>query len=277
MGIRSSVTESIALTAHRVSARGARKWNGAPFGSEPRASKAQYLDLFAEAKAKQYPEVNAIEAGTGCAIDRTWLDHLALHTQVTIKTCEASITAYPHWRMLDSLLRKYIANAKSYEVQVVEIGRAWGCLVLPMAKSLADAGVAGHVLTIDMLPHKIPVYWNCMDDLGGRRSRAQLLAPWRGFLQKIVFLQGDTLQLLPALGLERGNFASLDARHISITVPAEFQNVAPYQRHGGTIVFNDVKLKMFVKTVDRTEASSHFYFTRLSISGRRGYAWATRW
>lgn len=279
MYLRSFITESLGYSAVMLRHRLNRKWNDFPFGRQPRAPAEKYRELFEIAKNGSYPDIDQVEKETGFAVDRAWLDNLALHTQITIKTFKGSTNAYPHGRLLYSLLRQYIATYKPPYVQIIETGTARGFSSLCMAKALEDAGVDGRIVTVDLLPHIKPMFWNCIDDHEGPKSRAELLAPWSDLTKKIVFMQGNTLSILPKIGMDRVNFAFLDARHITLSVMGEFNFVEDRQQHGDMIVFDDVTPGLFpgvVKAVEKIEASGNYDFRRLSINERRGYAWANR-
>lgn len=252
------------------------KWDNDPFGAAPLAPREEYERLFAEARQKTHPGVEAIEHELGFAVDRAWLDQLALHTQITKKNSELT---YAHGRLLYSLLRRYIADSAEQFFSVIETGTARGFSAICMAKALEDAGVEGRIVTLDVLPHLKPQIWNCIDDHEGKKSRAELLAPWADLVRRVIFLQGDTLSLLPKVGLDRVNFAFLDAQHIRTSVLAEFATIAPRQRSGDIIFFDDVTPAVFpgvVAALESIEARGDYDVRRLTLSETRGYAWARR-
>lgn len=252
------------------------KWHRDPFGVQPLASAEAYQALFEEARRKHYPEADAIEAETGFMIDREWLDNLALHTQIVKKRSDL---AYPHGRLLYSVLRKYIADSGEKFVSVIETGTARGFSALCMAKAIEDAGIDGRIATLDVLPHLTRQYWNCIDDHDGKKTRAELLAPWSALLRKITFVQGDTLMMLPRIGFDRVNFAFLDAQHIYRSVMHEYKSVAPKQTTGDVIFFDDVTPGSFagvVQAVQEIETSRAYSIRRLTISEERSYAWGHR-
>ena len=80
-----------------------------------------------------------------------------------------------------------------------------------MAKALCDSPVSGSVITLDVLPNNVPMYWNCRADHDGKHTRQELLSAWPEELKRMVFIQGDTVFSLRHLGLLRVNFAFLDA------------------------------------------------------------------
>jgi hypothetical protein len=148
-----------------------------------------------------------------------------------------------------------------------------------MAKALEDASVNGRIITLDVLSHLKPQIWNCIDDLDGPKFRAEILAPWSSLTHKIVFLQSDTLYAMPRLGIDRINFAFLDAQHIESSVLHEFGIVSARQKSGDIVVFDDVSPAVFpgmVAAVDRIEKQGTYDVRRLKISEQRAYAWANR-
>jgi predicted O-methyltransferase YrrM len=148
-----------------------------------------------------------------------------------------------------------------------------------MAKAIRDAGVEGFVVSVDVLPHLTRMYWNCIDDAEGKKTRAELLAPWSDLLERIIFVQGDTRSTLPKLGLQRIHFAFLDAQHIERSVLQEFTSVEPLQQVGDMIVFDDVTPQLVpgvVAAVDQIEARGDYGIRRLSLSQERGYAWSVK-
>lgn len=250
-----------------------------PFGISPRADREMYERLHAEAKAELYPEMDEYEAQMGFAVDRHWLDHLALHTQVVIKKSRLN---WQHGRLLYSTLRHYISGFNAPDtsgVTILETGTARGFSALCMAKALIDSGMPGQIITLDRLPHNTPIFWNCIDDHDGKKTRQQLLAPWQGELQHIVFIQGWTKQQLERTGLSRVHFAFLDAQHTFDAVIAEYEYVRDRQSAGDMIVLDDVTPGMFdgvVQAVDEIQRKGLYEVMHLKCSGQRGYAIATR-
>jgi hypothetical protein len=246
-----------------------------PFGDKPRASAIEYRKLHEEAKSKQFPEIDDLEVMTGFAVDRKWLDNVALHTQITKKRSEL---VYPHGRVIYSLLRKYIDERTPGFVTVCETGTARGFSALCMAKAIVDAGIDGRIVTFDVLAHLDRHYWNCIDDDDGKKTRAELLAPWSDLLQMITFVHGDTQLMLSRVGLDRINFAFLDAQHVKRAVMHEYSVVAGRQLAGDMIVFDDVSPSYpgVLASVRNIEQDGRYVVSRLGISDVRGYAWAVK-
>ncbi len=250
------------------------RWNRDPLVDAPSGTEEEFHALAAAAAKRTYPEIEALEAQTGFAVDREWLDNLALHTQIVRKK---SALGYDHGRLLYSLLRAYIARENPRHVGIVETGTARGFSALCMAKALEDAATPGHIVTIDRLPHLTPIYWNCIDDLEGRKTRRELLAPWGTLMDRITFVQGDTLDQVGKIGMARVNFAYLDAQHLEADVLSEFAAIAQMQDTGDMVVFDDVTPAQFpgvVAAVDAIGARNEYAEERLI--GGRGYAWVTK-
>ncbi len=249
----------------------------APFGDAPRADRDTYLRLHEEARAVDYPEITAFEKETGFAVDRAWMEELALHTQVVIKQSRLN---YQHGRILYAALRRYIEESKpGGQLQILETGTARGFSTVCTARALHDAGQTGTIVTVDLLPHSRPIYWNCIDDHDGPKSRKELLGHYSDLLQNILFVEGPTKERIPQLGMQRINFAFLDAAHTFEDVMEEFSFVKGHQKSGDTIVFDDVTPDMFpgvVQAVDHIEKAEGYAIQRLQVSEQRGYAIAKK-
>ena len=115
-----------------------------------------------------------------------------------------------------------------------------------MAKALVDNDYDGIVTTIDSIAHEKEIYWNCIDDHDGPKSRLQLLNKWETELQRIIFIQGWTDDVMSRLGVGRINFAFLDAQHTKEDVLKEFKFVSKKQLVGDIVVFDDVTKDYFL-------------------------------
>ncbi len=257
----------------------ASPWRDFPFGRKPRADAATYQRLHEEACAVTFPEVDALEAASGFAVDRSWIEALALHTQIVIKE---SALNFSHGRVLYSTMRRRFNawnGSASEPALLVETGTARGFSALCMARALADSGVPGHVVTIDLLPHDVSMFWNCIDDAEGPKTRRDLLAGHEALLERIVFVEGDTREMLGRFGMGRVHGAYLDAHHAFEDVMTEFRFVAARQHVGDIVVFDDVTPALFPGVVDAVktiEAESPYAVEWIRASAQRAYAIATR-
>ena len=229
-----------------------------PLIVKPKASREIYKKLAKEAAEQVYPEIDSFEEIAGYAIAAEWLHDLALHTQVVVKR---SPLCYAHGRVLYSALSRYLESiAESETIKIVETGTARGFSSLCMARALSDMGRHGSIVTFDTLPHQMPIYWNCIDDINGKRSREALLTPWADLVQEyLVFLQGDTRTMLQRVNLGRVHFAFLDGAHTHRDVIFEFRQVAGRQRPGDTVVFDDYTPCQYPGLVKAVEEICNLY------------------
>ena len=279
--MKTSISHVGNIIARRVQ-KGTEKWAAAywhsnPICRVPIADKEKYLSLWEAAKAEAFPEIDAVEKEAGFAIDKKWMDDLALHTQVVIK---ASPICYQHGRVLYAALREYLATAHSDTINIVETGTARAFSSIVMAKALEDAGKQGRITTFDLLPHDKKMYWNCIDDVEGMKTRRNLLAPWEALLDKYVyFLEGDSRVLMDRFKMGRINFAFLDGAHSYKDVMAEFMQVMPWQKAGDVIVFDDYSPTIFpglVEAVDEACREHGYSMNIIRSKGDRAYVIARK-
>jgi predicted O-methyltransferase YrrM len=246
--------------------------------TQPKASRETYQNLASVAVEQSYPEIDRFEEKTGHGIEPAWLHDLALHTQVVVKE---STLCYAHGRVLYSALSRYLGSiAVSESINILETGTARGFSGLCMAKALNDMGRSGRVVTFDFLPHRSPIYWNCIDDLERKKSREELLAPWSEMVRKyLVFVQGDTQLMLPSVCIDRVHFAFLDGAHTYPDVLFEFAQIAGSQHTGDVAVFDDYTPAQFpgiVAAVDEICNKYGYSPEKLSAHSGRGYVVAIK-
>ena len=252
-----------------------------PFGKSIIASKYKYLNLHKLALRQNDQKVIKFEKNCGYSINRTWFNNLALHTQVVIKKEEIN---FFHGRLLYSLLSKYINEKKLKEkdlepLLIFETGTARGFSSICMAKALNDNNFPGCITTLDCIPHQKKIYWNCIDDHDGPKSREELLMKWENELKKIIFIQGWTDEILASLGMLRINFAFLDAQHTKEDVLKEFKFVSKRQLNGDIVVFDDVTFDAFpgvCEAIDFIQKNYDYKIEKIKFTEKRGYAIATK-
>lgn len=263
-------------------------WHTFPFGSEPRATKDQYLELWTQEKSRSYPEIDSFEQEKGMSIDLDWFHNLALHTQIVIKD---SNLCYQHGRVLYSTLRDYLASTKdkwdngdlpasARSITILETGTARGFSSIVMAKALCDEAVFGKIMTFDLLPHTQKMYWNCIDDLEGTKTRQELLLPWKDLVDPfITFMEIDSRIGLSRTAMGRINFAFLDGAHTYDDVMIEFDMVQKRQEAGDVIVFDDYNMALFpgiVEAVDEGCKTWGYEQTILRSRDQRAYVIARK-
>jgi predicted O-methyltransferase YrrM len=255
----------------------AQYWHDDPFCGVPLASAATYEALWQKAKTESFAEVDTFEVEAGYALPQEWLHDLALHTQIVIKN---SSLCYQHGRILYSALRTYLARTSATNINILETGTARGFSSTVMARALADAQAAGRIFTLDLLPHDVPMYWNCIDDHAGRKTRRALLQPWVSYTSpSVIYLEGDSRTTLPALKMDRIHFAFLDGAHTYQDVLFEVAHVVPFQKTGDVIVFDDYSTQIFpglVQAVDVCCARDNYSKQVLHSKDHRAYVIAIK-
>ena len=259
------------------SGNGVNPFHHFPFGREPRASKEEYLKTWEKAKRQSYPMIDEYEEKHRFRIDGEWLHELALHTQVVIK--ESGI-CYQHGRLLYAVLSNYLQKYNFGSLNILETGTARGFSSICMAKALEGQKKEGKIVTLDPLPHNEKMYWSCIDDLEGPRTRAELLGNYSDWIDRyIYFLEGKSEEVLHKLELSRIHFAFLDGAHDYEDVKFEISYVVPRQHKGDIIFFDDYQESYFpgiVKAVREIEAEDKYVIETISVNEQRGYAIAEK-
>ena len=207
------------------------------------------------------------------SIDEQWIQDLGLVTQITAKKGKISLN---HGRLLYSIIREYVNYhniSNSSSLNIVETGTARGFSSLCMAKALFDSQTNGKILTFDVLPHERSTYWNNITDSKKRYTRQELLKPWSDLTNNyILFIEGDTLQMLQKISPGRVNIAFLDACHTYHSVINECKIIAKYQIENDIIVFDDVNKTLFpgvVKAIQVMSTTMNYSLTVYDISAER--------
>lgn len=277
----SKVRDLVQMNAMRflrqVDKRVNRFYYGQPLISAPRAEESAYRALWDACRSESFPVVDAFEAETGVAVDKAWLDALALRTQVVIKK---SPICYQHGRLLYAALIQYVRSSRSATINILETGTARGFSSVCMAKALKDSGAAGKIVTFDVLPHDAPIYWNCVADVEGAKSRSDLLVDYHDLLEAyIVFVQGDASLQLPKVQMPRVHFAFLDGAHRYSDVHREFATLKDKQLSGDVVFFDDYSTDGFPGVVSAVDeiCEQYGYDKRvLEVTPERSYVIAKK-
>lgn len=282
-------SNKVARRAHKMTDQWAMEyWHDFPFGKSPRADEKTYKALWEEAKSIEYPEIDEFEKQSGFEVEKDWYHNLALHTQICVKD---SNLVYQHGRVLYSALRTYIsALKKQWQDQnipagqqmltIVETGTARGFSSVVMAKAMSDEQAAGKIITFDLLPHNTKMYWNCIDDNEGAKTRSELLSPWADLVDPyIIFMENDSRVGIRRTAFSRINFAFLDGAHTYDDVMLEFDMVQQRQQAGDVIVFDDYNPTLFPGIVKGVDAGCDKWgYTKQVLRSRddRAYVIATK-
>ena len=263
---------AIAFALDRLDQLASRRSSVAPLCKSPLGSEADYLRLWDHARTELHPAADAYERASGAAIDPEWFHALGLLTQVVIKR---SPICYQHGRLLYSTLARYIRERGGRDLNIVETGTARGFSSLCLAKALADAGATGKIVTFDVLPHDARMFWNCVSDIHGPRSRAELLRDYSELSERyILFHRGDTRTELRKMSFPRIHFAFLDSTHTHDHVMAEFASIRGRQRPGDVLFFDDYGLNAYpgvTEAADEICRGDGYSPTVVTVSAQRTY------
>jgi predicted O-methyltransferase YrrM len=157
----------------------------------------------------------------------------------------------------------------------LETGTARGFSALVMAKALHDSKKAGKIITLDILSPNKPIYWNCMHDAEGKKTRFELLNKWHNLVENyIVFIQGFSDIMLKRLALSRIHFAFLDGGHDYNTVRNELSYVKLHQSKDDVIVCDDFTESQFpglIKAVNEFISTNEYDSKVFKSSADRSY------
>ena len=139
---------------------------------------------------------------------------------------------------------------------------------------MSDRNVGGKVITFDIIPHEVQMYWNCINDhLPGAVKRSKLLDKWKALVDDYcIYIEGDSRLMLNKVHAGRINFAFLDGGHTYEDVCFEFENISPKQHAGDVMIFDDYNQDDFpeiVQAVDQMINKHRYSKEIISLSGSR--------
>lgn len=240
--------------------------------SKPIGDKNKYREIFLKAKQLKIQNLENLFKEENILIENDWFDDLAFKTQIVIKKSDIN---YYHGKLLYFYLSKYLNKNQQDTITILETGTARGYSSICMSKALNDHKVNGKIYTIDILPNNTKMYWNCIEDHDGKKTRFELLSQWEKELKNIIFIEGTTKKKLKNIDLKRINFAFLDAAHTFKDVIYEFNFVSKLQKSGDIIFFDDYSPNIFnpvVKAINEIEKQNTYKFKKILATKQRGYA-----
>lgn len=266
------VDRGVDLLRERLEERASGRYDNSPLCDAPLAPPSEYLRLWAEARRRSYPAVDRYEEECDAAVDPEWFHQLALLTQVVIKRSEI---CYQHGRLLYATLVRYTRWRVRDHLTLVETGTARGFSALCLAKAFHDVGATGKIVSFDVLPHDVKILWNCVRDVDGPRTRADLLQDYAELIERyVIFHGGDTKRELAKMSFPRINLAFLDSVHSYEHVMAEFSSIGDHQTTGDIIFFDDYTPEAYpgvVKAADEICLSQGYSKKIVTANAQRRY------
>jgi predicted O-methyltransferase YrrM len=242
-------------------------------------SREKYLQIFADAKQETFINVdNYIQKNNFKNIDINFLNNLALTTQISIKKSKIN---YQHGKIIYALVYNYISQTKNIipQYNFIDIGTAKGFSSIIIAKACIDNAVNFKIQTYDIIPNDVKMYWNSIEDLGGKKTRPELLNNFIKYLKNINYFSGKTKDTLKLSDNKRINFAFIDGSHDYDDVLFEYQFIKERQKEGDIIMFDDVTEGYFngiVKLIHELRRINDYKIEFLTSSKERGYAIAVK-
>jgi len=144
-----------------------------------------------------------------------------------------------------------------------------------MSRACADNECFLNLITLDVLPHNKPIYWNSITDLDGKKSRKDLLRDYQEYTDDITFIQANTRINLERIQVDRINFAFLDGAHKYDDIMKESSFVVQRQKVGDIILYDDYNETIFpgiVKGVNEICESHNYNLTIVGGKDGRFYA-----
>lgn len=208
------------------------------------------------------------------SFDNSFINELAYLTQVTIKKSRID---FNHGKLIYIVLKNYIKSLNSFnDINLVDVGTARGFSSIIMSKVLKDLKLNANIYTFDVIPHNKKIFWNCYaDHVYGKQTREDLLKEYNEYLNRIIFLTGESHKQLKKLNLNKINFAFIDGSHKYKDVKKDFIEISKKQSKGDIIFFDDYTINYFngvVKLVDQIENDKSYSIKRFTSSEQRGYA-----
>lgn len=199
-----------------------------------------------------------------------FINQLGYITQSSKKKTPLNID---HGYLLYGIVSKIAQHRK--KINIFETGTARGFSSVVMSRACADNECLLNLITLDVLPHNIPIYWNSITDLDGKRSRKNLLRDYQKYTDSITFIQANTRINLDRIHVDRINFAFLDGAHKYEDIIKESSYVVQRQEVGDVILYDDYNETMFpgiVKGVNEICEAHNYNLTILGGKDGRFYA-----
>ncbi len=236
---------------------------------KPLASENEYLNLHQEYIEKIKNDKFILKNFS--TFDIKFVNDLALITQVVKKKSKIN---WMHGFILMKALRDFAYN-KDIKINIFETGTSRGFSSIIMSYVLNKLDKEYCIDTLDLIPHDIKIYWNCISDVkNGKVSRRILLCKYSDYLEKINFINGISSTIIKTIEVDKIDFAFLDGSHEYEDVKLEFEFVDKRNKKGDIIVLDDytpTKFDGIVKLVKEIKSKKNYNLHFLDNNKDRGY------
>ena len=245
---------------------------GSYLNGKVKGTKEEYVKLYEECLKNPNRIDNFIKANFTNE-DENFINDLALLTQITKKSTELN---FNHGFLLHEYLKKYLSNSNEKKIYIVEIGTARGFSSIVMSYLLSKYDIEYEIHTIDILPHKTKMYWNCISDpINGKVSREELLIDYKKYVKNIYFHEGQSKDVLKKLNLDRVHFAFIDGEHDYSDIIHEYEYVKKRNSKGDIIFCDDYihgRFDGIVKFISEIKNQNLYKVDVQDSNSDRGYA-----
>lgn len=224
---------------------------------------AAYQAAFEKERAQSYPMVDAFEARMRYALDRQKLEEAA---RVLACPLKANPPNWQHGRVIYAVTRAYLEGQPG-PVHLLDIGTAKGFSALCLQWALTDSGLAGDVVSVDVIDPEARVERNTVAECDGLKTLAEILEPWPE-ARAITFVKA-TGQSWLTTHTPRVHVAFVDGKHTYDAVSWEGALLATRQQAGDRVIFDDVHIPGIAEAMAELKS---YAFDTLAILPHRKYA-----
>jgi len=146
-------------------------------------------------------------------------------------------------------LKKYIKK-KNKDITILEVGTAKGFSTLCFSLALNDYKFNSKIISLDVISSYEKFFQKTF--LGNFKvSRREIMSKIESnLLNKIIFLQGDSLSDLKKIYLNQIDFCFLDGEHNRKYLSNELNYVEKFQKRGDLIIVDDYNKELFPEVFD---------------------------
>lgn len=207
------------------------------YATKPRARTAvDHALAFDAERMNFYPAIDAFEEKCGFRID---VDRLEAMARVLACPVKAKLPSWQHGRVLYALARAII-NSSAGPFTFVDIGTAKGFSACCMAWALHDGARPGKVLSYDVIDPESREPRNAPTDFSAIVPTAVELVDRFKPRNVPILLRGGNARPTEE---PRVHFAFVDGKHNHTSVLNDAVSIAPRQKSGDVIVFDDFQIE----------------------------------
>jgi hypothetical protein len=165
------------------------------------------------------------------------LDDFALNLQLSIGKKNIN---YMHGHVIYAVARSILSAKNHDKLLYFETGTARGfsLVVASYAASISTSAFFG--ISLDILQHNKSHFWNCLQDITGKKTRRQLLSRYSKLIENCLFVSGLSKPILEKLDCSSIDLAFIDGAHDYSNVTNELEFIAARQSINSAIIVDDV-------------------------------------